>query len=108
MLLTGKTAVISGAASARGIGRATARLFAEHGARVAIFDLDAEGAKSAAADLGEGHAGYACDVADLESCKSAAHQALAAFGHVDTLINNAGISQALKLMEISPTNWQLV
>ena len=40
MLLTDRVAVISGAASPRGIGRATARLFAEHGARVVILDLD--------------------------------------------------------------------
>ena len=48
MLLTDKTAVISGAASARGIGRATATLFAEQGARIAILDLDAAGAEQAA------------------------------------------------------------
>ena len=108
MLLKGKTAVISGAASARGIGRATANLFAEHGARVAILDLDAEGAKSAAAELGEDHIGLGCDVGDLASCRSAADEAIAALGQVDVLINNAGISQPLKLMEIAPENWQRV
>ena len=64
MLLNGKTAVISGAASPRGIGFATARLFARHGARVAILDLDEAGARRAAEELGEGHIGLACDVAD--------------------------------------------
>lgn len=66
MLLKGKTAVISGAASKRGIGRATAELFAEHGARVAILDLDeaasAEAAASIAAVEGGAHLGVACDV----------------------------------------------
>jgi len=52
MLLDGKTAVISGAASPRGIGLATARLFAEHGARIAILDLE-EAAARAAAKPGE-------------------------------------------------------
>ena len=67
MLLTGKTAVISGAASARGIGRATARLFAEHGARVAILDLDRAGVSEAAASLpSEEHIGLACDVTNLK------------------------------------------
>eukprot|EP01035_Chromulina_nebulosa_P038667 gene38666-biopygen25720 len=46
MLLEGKTAAISGAASLRGIGLATAKLFARHGARVAILDIDAAAAHS--------------------------------------------------------------
>ncbi|GAD57369.1 3-oxoacyl-[acyl-carrier protein] reductase [Limimaricola cinnabarinus LL-001] len=62
-LLTGKYAVITGAASPRGLGKATAKLYAEHGATVAILDLDAGAAQAAAADLpGEGHVGLACDV----------------------------------------------
>jgi NAD(P)-dependent dehydrogenase (short-subunit alcohol dehydrogenase family) len=108
MLLANKTAVISGAASARGIGRATARLFAEQGARVAVLDLDTAGAKSAAEELGPGHIGLGCDVGDPTSCRKAAEQAIAAFGNVDILINNAGISQPLKLMDIAPENWKLV
>src|SRR6267154_1513945 len=108
MLLTDKTAVISGAASARGIGRATARLFASQGARVAILDLDAAAAKSAAEELGPDHIGLGCDVGDLASCRQAAEQAIAAFGKIDILINNAGITQPLKLMDIAPENWQLV
>ena len=78
MLLTDKTAVISGAASARGIGRATARLFAEQGARVAILDLDAAAAKGAAEELGPDHLGIGCDVGDLTNCRQAAEQAIAA------------------------------
>jgi NAD(P)-dependent dehydrogenase (short-subunit alcohol dehydrogenase family) len=108
MLLTNKTAVISGAASPRGIGRATARLFANHGARVAILDLDAAAAKGAAEELGSDHIGIGCDVGDLTKCRQAAEQAIAAFGKIDILINNAGISQPLKLMDIAPENWQLV
>jgi NAD(P)-dependent dehydrogenase (short-subunit alcohol dehydrogenase family) len=108
MLLADKTAAISGAASARGIGRATARLFAEHGARVAILDLDEAGAREAARELGEGHVGIGCDVGDAASCRAAAGQAIAAFGKVDVLVNNAGITQPLKLMEIGPENWERV
>ena len=52
MLLAARVAIISGAASPRGIGLATARLFADLGARVAIVDLDADAARSAAAGLG--------------------------------------------------------
>src|SRR5258705_2765627 len=108
MLLTDKTAVISGAATARGIGRATARLYASQGARVAILDLDAAAAKSAAEELGADHIGLGCDVGDLASCRKAAGQAIAVFGKIDILINNAGITQPLKLMDIAPENWQLV
>lgn len=52
MLLEGKIAIITGAASERGIGRATARTFAEHGARVVILDLDEAASAAAAASLG--------------------------------------------------------
>jgi NAD(P)-dependent dehydrogenase (short-subunit alcohol dehydrogenase family) len=105
VLLANRTAVISGAASERGIGRATARLFAEHGARVAILDIDEAGAAAAAASLGEGHLGLGCDVSDPESCKRAAEAAIAAFGQIDILINNAGITEPLRLMEIGPEQW---
>lgn len=108
MLLANKTAVISGAASERGIGLATARLFAEHGARVAILDIDEAGAKAAAAALGPQHAGIRCDVADRASCQAAAEAAIAAFGHVDILINNAGITQPLKVMDIGAEDWERV
>ena len=57
MLLSGKTAIISGAAGPRGIGFAAAQLFAEHGARVAIFDIDQKAAEAAAQGLGSDHLG---------------------------------------------------
>jgi NAD(P)-dependent dehydrogenase (short-subunit alcohol dehydrogenase family) len=108
VLLAGKTAAISGAASARGIGLTTARLFAAHGARVAILDIDETGAQRAAQELGEGHIGVACDVSDPESCKRAARKVLDAFGTLDALVNNAGISQPVRTMEITPQDWQRV
>ena len=59
LLLDGKVAMISGAASARGIGLATAHLFAKHGAKVVILDLDGDAAAAAAAAIGPEHRGYA-------------------------------------------------
>ncbi len=87
MLLRDKVAVISGAASVRGIGLATARLFAAHGARVAILDLNEAAARDAAGSLGDGHAGLACDVTDRDACEAAVRQVVARFGQVDVLIN---------------------
>ncbi len=108
LLLTGKTAIISGAAGLRGIGLSTARLFAEHGARVAILDLDESASRAAATSLGEGHVGLACDVTDREGCQRAVDAALRVFGWVDILINNAGVSQPLKTMEIDSASWNAV
>lgn len=108
-LLVGKTAIITGAASPRGLGKATARLFAEHGCRVAILDLDAAQASEAAGDLpGAGHIGMACDVTDKWACVDVVAAVLEAFGDVDILVNNAGITQPLKLMEIEPEHYDAV
>ena len=108
MLLENKVAVISGGAGPRGIGMATARLFAAHGARVAILDLEAAGPAAAAAALGDGHQGFACDVTDKAATRRVAGDVLAAFGQVDVLINNAGVTEPLKLMEIEAANFDVV
>ncbi len=108
MLLENKVAVISGAAGLRGIGYATAQLFAQHGARVAILDLDREKAQAAASSLGEGHLGLACDVTRREDCQGAAHAVRARFGTIDVLVNNAGITQPVKIMEIDPGSWDRI
>ncbi|MBA1245528.1 SDR family NAD(P)-dependent oxidoreductase [Pseudomonas japonica] len=108
MLLQGKVAIITGAASARGIGRATAIVFARHGARVAILDLDAAAARDAAASLGEGHLGLGANVADEAAAQGAVAQALEHFGRIDVLINNAGITQPLKTLDIRGSDYDKV
>ena len=108
MLLKDKVAIITGAASARGIGKATAKLFAEHGAKVAILDLDAAQAAAAAADIGPGHIGLACNVTNKADCERAAAEVVARLGKVDILVNNAGITQPLKFMDIKPENYEAV
>ena len=109
MLLADKTAVISGAASARGIGRATAQAL-RRTRRPGRHPRSRCRRRRAGApqSSGEGHIGIGCDVADLASCRQAAEQAIGAFGKVDILINNAGISQPVKTMEITPEDWQRV
>jgi NAD(P)-dependent dehydrogenase (short-subunit alcohol dehydrogenase family) len=108
MLLAGKIAVISGAANPRGIGFATARLFATHGAKVTILDLDEGAARDAAAELGAEHRGLACNVVEPTACKEAARRVLEEFAQVDVLINNAGITQPVKLMDITPEDLQRI
>jgi len=107
-LLEKRVAVVTGAASARGIGRAIARLFAEHGARVALLDINGEAATSAAAEIGPEHAGLTCDVTDADACRTAAEEVLTRFGRIDALVNNAGISSPLKFMQIDRTAYDAV
>lgn len=107
-LLDGKFAAITGAASPRGLGKATARLFAEHGAKVAILDIDLDQAQAAAADLGDGHVGIACDVTDKTACDVAISELIGLWGRVDILVNNAGITQPLKVMDIAAANYDAV
>ena len=108
MLLADKVCVISGAASQRGIGRATAKLFALHGGRAIILDLDGAAAAAAAEELGKAHRGYACDVTDKAACNAAVEKTVAEFGRIDVLINNAGITQPLKFLAIEPKNYEAV
>src|SRR4051794_41914024 len=88
MLLTGKTTAISGAASERGIGFATARLFAKHGARVAILDLDEAGAGPAAGGAGEGHNGGGGGVAPPQGGNRGGREGRGALGRVDGLAHH--------------------
>ena len=108
MLLKDKIAIMTGAASFRGIGWATAKRFAEEGARVAILDLDAGAAQQAAEEIGWQHCGYACDVRSAEACQAAVGQIIADFGQVDILVNNAGVSQTFGLMDSSEADYDIV
>jgi NAD(P)-dependent dehydrogenase (short-subunit alcohol dehydrogenase family) len=109
MLLKDKTALITGAASPRGLGLACAMLFAEHGARVQISDLDAEAAARAAASLpGGGHHGVACNVTRRADCEAAAAQALARWGRIDVLVNIAGVTSPQRLMQVDDATYDRI
>ena len=107
-LLDGRFAIVTGGASPRGLGKAIARLFAEHGATVAILDLEKDKAEAAAADLGADHVGLACDVTDKAAVQAVVQALLGTWGRVDILVNNAGITQPLKLMQIEPEHYDAV
>jgi NAD(P)-dependent dehydrogenase (short-subunit alcohol dehydrogenase family) len=108
MHLDGKVAIVTGGASLRGIGWATARRFAEEGARVAVVDLESEAARSAARAIGPQHSGLACDVRDEAACQEAVKRVLDAYGRVDILVNNAGVSQSQRLMDSTQADYDLV
>jgi NAD(P)-dependent dehydrogenase (short-subunit alcohol dehydrogenase family) len=108
MLLENKVVIVTGAASPRGIGKATARALAAQGALIVILDLSEEDAKQAAADLGDAHLGLACDVTDKAACVSAVTATIHRYARVDGLINNAGITQPVRTLDISAQNFDAV
>ncbi len=87
-LLDGKSAIITG--SARGIGRATAELFAANGAKVLINDLDADAAEQTASEIQGETAVFAGDMTKPEAAEQLVATANEAFGSVDIVVNNAG------------------
>jgi len=108
MLLDGQVAVITGGASERGIGRATATLFAEHGARVAILDIDGDGARKVARNLGPEHQGYRCDVRKQKEVESIFAKVSQDLGSPSVLVNNAGITQPRRIAEIEKADYDAV
>ena len=108
MLLKDKVAVITGGAGPNGLGFATARLMAQQGARVAVLDLARAEPATAAGKLGEGHLGVVADVTDKASCDAAIAAVLKAFGRVDVLVNNAGITQPRKTVDITNADYDAI
>jgi NAD(P)-dependent dehydrogenase (short-subunit alcohol dehydrogenase family) len=108
MLLNERVAIISGAASPRGIGFAAARLFASQGAKVVVLDIGADAAEQAAGSLGHGHLGISCDVTDADQCRRASQAVISTFGKIDILINNAGVTDPIRVADITRERWNRI
>ena len=104
--LEGKCALITGAA--RGIGLAFARAYVREGAQVAIADINAEGARAAAADIGEAAFAVELDVTRQQSIDAAMEAVVAHTGGLDILVNNAAIFDLAPITEIARDSYDRV
>ncbi len=105
--LATRVALVTGAAS--GIGKAIATRLAAEGACVVIADLDAEKASAAAAEIGSTDVavGIRADVTDEDAVQAAVHAAVLAFGGLDLVVNNAGLSLSKALLDTTVADWDL-
>ncbi len=106
--LSGKVAMVTG--GSRGIGEATAKILYEHGADVAVVDIDRDGAERTAAGLtGRGSAlGLAADVSSAEQVESSVEATEKELGPIDILVNNAGLTRDGLLIRMAEADWDLV
>ncbi|MGC0397543.1 NAD(P)-dependent dehydrogenase (short-subunit alcohol dehydrogenase family) [Streptomyces sp. SAI-126] len=109
---TPRTAVITGAGSRRGIGRATAHALAAAGYHIAVVDLDKEAAEDTAREVAARHGvealGLPADVTDADAVDAAIGAVEAALPPVGALVNNAGITSPTRFLDVTPTEWDRI
>ncbi|MGD6741576.1 SDR family NAD(P)-dependent oxidoreductase [Streptomyces sp. BH106] len=109
---TPRTAVITGAGSRRGIGRATAHALAASGYHVAVLDLDKEAALDVAQEVADRHGvqalGLAADVTDPAAVDAAIGEVEAALPPIGALVNNAGITSPVRFLDVTPAEWDRI
>ena len=104
--LSSRVALVTG--STRGIGRAIAQTLADAGATVAVVGRDVGRAEQAAAEIGGGARGFACDVGDVAQAAQLVADVEAALGRVDILVNNAGLTRDNLLLRLKDDDWDTV
>jgi len=104
MRFAGKVVVITG--GAQGIGRATAERFLAEGAKVVIADINAERLTVTATEIGA--LAVVTDVADKAQVDALVAAALAEFGRLDVMVNNAGIAPVMDFLDVSPESFDRV
>lgn len=105
MILSDVLAVVTGAGSARGIGRATCELFIEHGARVIALDVDGPAVEELAQALGPPHLGLRCDITSEADCRLVAERA-AELGGAGALVHCAGVAEPLSLKDLTRERYE--
>lgn len=104
--LAGKRALVTGASS--GIGEATARLFAQHGASVALVARRPEPLKRLAAELGGDAIALPADVTKPDQVRAAVEEAVKRLGGLDVVVNSAGVAMPVRLEDLDAAEWRRV